>query len=88
MLVWLIATLLLGHVMADLATEKRNSKIEGTWSSGAGNVMTGQNEKGVAFFNPMRRHFTVPPTAGYSYSFTKDGHFEICLLYTSDAADE
>ena len=77
MLVWLIATLLLGHVMADLATEKRNRKIEGTWSSGAGNVMTGQNEKGVAFFNPMRRHFTVPPTAGYSYSFTKDGHFEM-----------
>lgn len=88
MLVWLIATLLLGHVMADLATEKRNSKIEGTWSSGAGNVMTGQNEKGVAFFNPMRRHFTVPPTAGYSYSFTKDGHFEMAqFTYQTNPKD-
>ena len=88
MLVWLIATLLLGHVMADLATEKRNSKIEGTWSSGAGNVMTGQNETGVAFFNPMRRHFTVPPTAGYSYSFTKDGHFEMAqFTYQTNPKD-
>ena len=88
MLVWLIATLLLGHVMADLATEKRNRKIEGTWSSGAGNVMTGQNEKGVAFFNPMRRHFTVPPTAGYSYSFTKDGHFEMAqFTYKTNSKD-
>ena len=88
MLVWLIATLLLGHVMADLATEKRNRKIEGTWSSGAGNVMTGQDEKGVAFFNPMRRHFTVPPTAGYSYSFTKDGHFEMAqFTYQTNPKD-
>ena len=88
MLVWLIATLLLGHVMADLATEKRNRKIEGTWSSGAGNVMTGQNETGVAFFNPMRRHFTVPPTAGYSYSFTKDGHFEMAqFTYQTNPKD-
>ena len=88
MLVWLIATLFLGHVMADLATEKRNRKIEGTWSSGAGNVMTGQNETGVAFFNPMRRHFTVPPTAGYSYSFTKDGHFEMAqFTYQTNPKD-
>lgn len=77
LVVWLLVTLLLGHAMADLATEKRNSKIEGTWASGAGNVLTGQNEKGVAFFNPMRRHFAIPPTAGYSYSFTKDGFFEM-----------
>ena len=59
-MLWLIATLLLGHVMADLATEKRNRKIEGTWSSGAGNVMTGQNEKGVASvsYTHLRAHET------------------------------
>lgn len=72
-----VALALVGDVLADLNQEKRNKRFEGTWASGAGNVLTGQDENGEAFFNPMKRHFTVPKTAGYSYSFTVDGHFEM-----------
>ncbi|KAE8212404.1 hypothetical protein CF327_g3947 [Tilletia walkeri] len=47
------------------------TSISGTWASGAGNVRTG-----LGFFNPITREFTMPKTAGISYSFTDDGFFE------------
>ncbi|CAO1624529.1 unnamed protein product [Parajaminaea phylloscopi] len=51
------------------------TSLEGTWSSGSGQVMTGIN-----FFNPILKNFTIPTAGGISYSFTHDtaggGHFE------------
>ncbi|CAD6884636.1 unnamed protein product [Tilletia controversa] len=47
------------------------TSLLGTWASGAGNVRTG-----LGFFNPVTREFTLPKTAGISYSFTDDGFFE------------
>ncbi|WFD32549.1 amino-acid N-acetyltransferase [Malassezia sp. CBS 17886] len=59
--------------------------LRGTWSSGSRQVLTGM-EKGVGFFNPIRQQFTVPPTAGISYSFTDDGYFEEAIFkYGSNA---
>ena len=82
-----IAVALVGDAMAKMVQKERNKDLVGTWASGAGNVLTGQNEKGEAFFNPMKRHFIVPKTAGYSYSFTLDGHFEMAkFTYNSDGA--
>lgn len=43
----------------------------GTWSSGSQNVTTG-----LEFFNPINQKFILPATAGISYSFDDDGHFE------------
>lgn len=47
------------------------TSIFGTWSSGSQNVTTG-----LEFFNPITQTFTLPSTAGISYSFTDDGFFE------------
>ncbi|WFD36703.1 hypothetical protein MCUN1_003590 [Malassezia cuniculi] len=41
--------------------------LEGTWSSGSQKVLTG-----LPFFNPFQLQFTVPETAGVSYSFHTD----------------
>ncbi|KAK0523134.1 Reversal of tor2 lethality [Tilletia horrida] len=49
--------------------------IVGTWSSGAGNVVTG-----LQFFNPTNNSFIPPKTAGRSYSFTSDGHWEQAIF--------
>ncbi|CAD6945788.1 unnamed protein product [Tilletia caries] len=49
--------------------------IVGTWSSGAGNVVTG-----LQFFNPTNNSFIPPRTAGRSYSFTSDGHWEQAIF--------
>ncbi|KAK0545342.1 Reversal of tor2 lethality [Tilletia horrida] len=67
--VWLVvifAAQSLSGTKADNVTS-----LEGTWASGAGNVKTG-----LGFFNPVTREFTLPKTAGISYSFTNDGFFE------------
>lgn len=51
--------------------------LTGTWSSGAGLVLTGVNEAGTPYFaNPTNRSFNYPPVAGVAYSFTEDNHFE------------
>ncbi|KAN0063940.1 Reversal of tor2 lethality [Thecaphora frezii] len=57
----------------NLATMTRN--ITGTWSTGSGAVLTG-----IGFYNPVTRSFTIPPTAGESYSFTADGHWEQAIV--------
>jgi len=46
--------------------------LTGTWSSGAGNVMTGNG-----FADPATVSFGYPNTTGISYSFTEDGYYEI-----------
>ncbi len=50
------------------------TSLRGTWSSGAGNVVTG-----LQFFNPANNTFTYPATAGISYSFTDNGYWEQAL---------
>ncbi|SPO29068.1 related to ROT1 - molecular chaperone in the endoplasmic reticulum [Ustilago trichophora] len=45
--------------------------LAGTWSTGSGAVRTGPG-----FWNPHKQQFTVPPSAGHSFSFTKDGFWE------------
>jgi hypothetical protein len=52
--------------------EHNASSIEGTWASGAGNVLTGQG-----FATPAKLAFTYPKTSGVAYSFTNDGFVEI-----------
>lgn len=47
------------------------TSLSGTWSSGAGHVLTG-----LGFYNPANNSFNYPQTAGISYSFTDDGFFE------------
>ena len=69
---------LVGSSLAQMAQGLRKLDLEGTWSSGSGSVLTGQGSgESDTFFNPMRRKFTVPKTSGYSYSFTRDGFFEM-----------
>ncbi|PWN50644.1 hypothetical protein IE53DRAFT_83911 [Violaceomyces palustris] len=58
------------------------TSLEGTWSTGAGNVVTG-----LRFYNPGNNSFIYPTTAGQSYSFTNDGYWEQALyLYESNPA--
>jgi len=82
---------LLVCVLVQLATADNNDprSLVGTWSSGSGAVLTGQGPNGVreqpltqtSFYNPMKRQFSVPPTAGYSYSFTEDNKFETAQFF-------
>lgn len=71
--------------------------IDGTWSSGTGAVLTGpKNVSGQThcamltpqnFFNPFLQQFTIPKTAGVSFSFTPDNFFESAKYqYNSDRA--
>lgn len=56
--------------------------LDGTWSSGSGNVTTG-----LQFFNPSNAKFNIPSVTGISYSFTQDGFFEQAkYTYTSNGA--
>ncbi|PWO00758.1 hypothetical protein FA09DRAFT_303877 [Tilletiopsis washingtonensis] len=56
--------------------------LVGTWSSGSGAVSTG-----LQFYNPGNNSFTVPATAGQSYSFTEDGFWEQALyMFTPEPA--
>ncbi|KAI5121358.1 hypothetical protein M0805_000666 [Coniferiporia weirii] len=48
------------------------TSIQGTWASGAKNVVTG-----AGFANPANESFTYPLTTGVSYSFSNDGYYEI-----------
>ncbi|THH05900.1 hypothetical protein EW145_g4463 [Phellinidium pouzarii] len=48
------------------------TSLQGTWSTGAQNVVTGSG-----FANPANESFIYPKTTGKSYSFTNDGFFEI-----------
>ncbi|EPQ27965.1 uncharacterized protein PFL1_04292 [Pseudozyma flocculosa PF-1] len=57
------------NINNNVATMTRN--LTGTWSTGSGAVLTGVN-----FYNPVDRSFTLPLTAGESYSFTSDGFWE------------
>lgn len=49
-------------VAADLVSDR--DTLSGTWTSGAGHVVTG-----LSFFNLVNNTFNVPKTAGQSYSF-------------------
>ncbi|SPC64468.1 related to ROT1 - molecular chaperone in the endoplasmic reticulum [Ustilago sp. UG-2017b] len=53
--------------------------LQGTWSTGSGAVRTGPG-----FWNPRTQQFTVPPTAGRSFSFTKDGFWEEAMFQWSN----
>ncbi|SNX86787.1 related to ROT1 - molecular chaperone in the endoplasmic reticulum [Melanopsichium pennsylvanicum] len=60
------------------STSRFDSLIEdlaGTWSTGSGAVRTGPG-----FWNPRSQQFTVPRSAGHSFSFTKDGFWEEALF--------
>ncbi|EST09059.1 hypothetical protein PSEUBRA_001392 [Kalmanozyma brasiliensis GHG001] len=58
------------------------TSLQGTWSSGAGHVVTGLN-----FYDPVNNSFIYPATAGQSYSFTDDGFWEQALyLYNVNPA--
>jgi hypothetical protein len=48
------------------------SSLEGTWASGAGNVLTGPG-----FATPANLSFHYPKTSGVAYAFTNDGYVEI-----------
>ncbi|KAF8601393.1 hypothetical protein BDV93DRAFT_235213 [Ceratobasidium sp. AG-I] len=52
-------------------TEHNATSIEGTWSSGSLQVLTGPN-----FANPLNWSFNYPNAPGISYSFTDDGFWE------------
>lgn len=59
------------------------TSLSGTWSTGAGHVLTG-----LGFFNPANQTFTYPKSAGMSYSFTDDGFFEEALYqYSSNGSN-
>lgn len=65
-------------VAQDFTAIQNVTSLEGTWSSGSGGVLTG-----LGFYNPITKNFTMPPTAGISYSFTNDGFFETAqFVYT------
>ncbi|WFD20967.1 hypothetical protein MCAP1_003222 [Malassezia caprae] len=84
-LVALLVCVLAQLVSADSTDPK---SLVGTWSSGSGGVLTGQYDDGSSFYNPMKRQFSVPPTAGYSYSFSEDGKFETAqFFYQSNPTD-
>ncbi|KAL9935039.1 hypothetical protein V8E36_006115 [Tilletia maclaganii] len=68
---WLAVLLLLLCSLPSRARADNATSLAGTWASGAGNVQTG-----LGFFNPITREFTLPRTAGISFSFTDDGFFE------------
>jgi len=53
-------------------TAHNATSIVGTWSTGSKNVQTGPG-----FANPANRTFIYPKTAGMSFSFTDDGHYEV-----------
>ncbi|SPO47261.1 related to ROT1 - molecular chaperone in the endoplasmic reticulum [Moesziomyces antarcticus] len=58
------------------------TSLQGTWSTGAGHVLTGLN-----FYDPVNNSFIYPATAGQSYSFTNDGYWEQALyLYNTNPA--
>ncbi|SPO28842.1 related to ROT1 - molecular chaperone in the endoplasmic reticulum [Ustilago trichophora] len=58
------------------------TSLAGTWSTGAGHVVTGLN-----FYDPVNNSFIYPATAGQSYSFTDDGYWEQALyLYNTNPA--
>jgi len=57
--------------------------IVGTWSSGNKAVKTGSG-----FVNPANQTFKYPTTAGISYSFDDNGHYEIARYrFKSNATD-
>ncbi|ETS61366.1 hypothetical protein PaG_04393 [Moesziomyces aphidis] len=57
--------------------------LAGTWSTGSGAVRTGPG-----FWNPRTQQFTVPRSAGRSYSFTKDGFWEEAIFqWSNDPTD-
>ncbi|CAO1622984.1 unnamed protein product [Parajaminaea phylloscopi] len=59
------------------------TSLAGTWSTGAGHVLTG-----LKMYNPGNASFNPPATAGQSYSFTDDGFWEQALyLYESNPAN-
>jgi len=85
----LVAILVCVLVQLVSADSTDPSSLVGTWSSGSGAVLTGQFPDGVreqsltqsSFYNPMKRQFSVPPTSGYSYSFSQDGFFETAQFF-------
>ncbi|WFD28637.1 hypothetical protein MNAN1_003650 [Malassezia nana] len=82
----LLAICVLAQLVAADSTDPKS--LVGTWSSGSGDVLTGQNPDGSSFYNPMKRQFSVPKNAGYSYSFTEDGFFETAqFFYQSNPTD-
>jgi hypothetical protein len=59
------------------------TSLYGTWSTGAGNVVTGSN-----FAQPAEVSFTYPPTTGVSFSFSEDHWFEVAQYsFVSNASD-
>ncbi|KAK0564222.1 Reversal of tor2 lethality [Tilletia horrida] len=70
------AALMSAAILLSAPVEAQNAiDIVGTWSSGAGNVVTG-----LQFFNPTNNSFIPPKTAGRSYSFSSDGHWEQAIF--------
>ncbi|THH29357.1 hypothetical protein EUX98_g4811 [Antrodiella citrinella] len=68
---------------ANLTAAHNLTSLEGTWSSGSRQVVTGPG-----FANPNNRTFIYPPTAGVSYSFTDDGFFESARYrFTGNGSD-
>ncbi|KDN43317.1 hypothetical protein K437DRAFT_225656 [Tilletiaria anomala UBC 951] len=66
----------------NIGQQNNVTSLRGTWSSGSGNVVTG-----LQFFNPANNTFTYPTTAGMSYSFTDDFHWEQALYIYQPKAD-
>jgi len=79
----LVATIALA-VPTTLAQAPHNlTTIVGTWSSGAGAVLTG-----AGFANPTNMTFSPPKTTGVAYSFSEDGHYEISRYrFTANATN-
>ncbi|KIS66935.1 uncharacterized protein UMAG_10940 [Mycosarcoma maydis] len=86
MLSHLTPMLIFVAALATLAAAQSTSRFDdllddlaGTWSTGSGAVRTGPN-----FWNPRTQQFNVPPSAGHSFSFTKDGFWEEALFQWSN----
>jgi len=64
-------------------TEHNATSIFGTWSTGSKAVKTGPG-----FANPANKSFTYPKNSGQSFSFSKDGFYEVARYRFNSNASE
>ncbi|CAL1713721.1 unnamed protein product [Somion occarium] len=82
-LISLLAAVVPALAQGDLTAAHNTSGLEGTWSTGSRNVVTGSG-----FANPKNRTFTYPKTTGMSFSFTDTGFFEVARYrFTGNGTD-